>query len=99
MKTLFTRLIKHLGLYVKNSPRLRRWVLGLLGLSPWLSVKCRRLYLGSQLGADHSAAAFGLPAAEGCEGDLLSGGRLPDGVNAGQRTPLETHFHRYVERE
>ena len=88
MRALSTGLIKHLGLYVKNSPRLRRWVLGLLSLSPWLSVKFRRLYLGSQLGADHSAAAFGLPAAEGSETGILSAPRRCDGVNAGQRTPL-----------
>lgn len=99
MKSLFTRLIKHAGLYVKNSPRVRRLVLGTLALSPCLSVKCRRLYLGSQLGADQSASAFGLPTTEGNDPGSLSGASLLDGINARQRTPLETHFHRYVERE
>lgn len=99
MKSLFTRLIKKVGRYVKSSPRAKRLVLGLLALSPRLSVKCRRLYLGSQLGADSSAAAFGLPATENSGPGSWSAAPLQDGINARQRTPLETHFHHYVERE
>lgn len=99
MKSLLASLIKHIGRYVKNSPRARRLVLGMLALFPWLSVKCRRLYLRSQLGAEQSALMFGLPADEVGDSDSLSRASLRDGINASQRTPLETHFHSYVERE
>lgn len=99
MKSRLVRLIGHLGLIIKGSPRIRRMVTAVLALSPGLSARLRRLYLGSQLDASPSASAFVLPVKKADETAGRCRTAARDGINAGQRTPLEAHFHDYVGRE
>lgn len=98
IKSLLIRPIGQLGVYIKGSPRLRGIVMGMLACSPRLNARLRRLYLGSQLEAGPSASNFVLPdEADEASGRCATAYR--GGINAGQRTPLEAHFHNYVGRE
>lgn len=96
MKSLLVRQIGPLGRYVKGSPRARGVVMAVLALSPGLNARFRRLYLGTQLGASPSAADFVLPAEEASDTGERCMTAARGGINAGQRTPLEAHFHSYV---
>ncbi len=89
LKSLVLRLVRRGGAVMKRSPRLSRVVFAVLARSPWLNVRFRRLYLRSQL-------SDSLPVHE--QAAWLAGPRA-EGVHAQQRTPLEAHFHHYVERE
>ncbi|MBK8507422.1 MAG: methyltransferase domain-containing protein [Candidatus Competibacteraceae bacterium] len=91
--------------YAQKAPRFRRVVLTVLNRMPGLTIKLRQMHIQSQFAphphhGDWSGNQIPMPAGQtssssGSDANRLHSIPLSDGINARQRTPLETYFHVY----
>ncbi|MGN8198332.1 class I SAM-dependent methyltransferase [Salinisphaera sp. RV14] len=98
-------LVSRAGNYAKTAPRFRRAALRVLNRAPGLNIKLRQLYLESKFGSGSRGDVWSARAASGAAASAttragnetagLSSEAMSNGINAGQRTPLETYFHAY----